>query len=359
MSQHSDKIAEPVAGVPKIVPLKKIQKKIVEPIATSLELQLTQQLTEKTRQLEEMKQQLTEKTHQLEEMKQMMKPLLEIAEKAKKEREAEEERKATAMRKAKKEREVEAVRKGEEIRKAEELRKAQKHAEDTKILLVYGIKVVTPYAEMDKSLKLLIDQYILERPEFEKAKRHRIRTQEQLEYEKTRGFQRSTPASISYLELLLNEAMSKSSEKERKIQEIESQICKIERQNSEKRHEIAQRERVLAEASKAREIAENAPRQEEARKRSAARIQAGEFSIWMKYESAHRYGNPVELITREHHVWSLDRTPITVDGKVCMGPRLGSYWGIVHGETFSWTFTRGLVNRDGKTYDGTYEPQLY
>jgi len=33
MSQHSDKIAEPVAGVRKIAPLKKIQKKIVESVA--------------------------------------------------------------------------------------------------------------------------------------------------------------------------------------------------------------------------------------------------------------------------------------------------------------------------------------
>jgi hypothetical protein len=340
MSQHPATIVEPVIGILKIAPLKKIQKKIVEPIATPLELQLTQQLMEQT--------------CQLEEMKQMMKPLLEIAEKAKKEREAEEECKATAMRKAKKEREAEAVPKAEAARKAEELRRARRHALDVGFLLDHGIQVVTPYAEMDKSFRLLIDQYILERTEYEKTNRRRIRTQETIKFNKVR-----TPASISYDELLLNEVMSKFREKESKIREIESQIREIERQNSEKRHEIVQRERALAEASKAREIAENAPRQEEARKRSAARIQAGEFSIWMKYDNEYRMGTPQELFTKGHHVWTSDRTPITVDGKVCVGPRLGSYMGIAHNTAYSYAIARGLVNRDGKTYDGTYEPQLY
>ena len=111
--------------------------------------------------------------------------------------------------------------------------------------------------------------------------------------------------------------------------------------------------------SKAREIAENAPRQEEARKRSAARIQSGEFSVWMKYQNEHRMGTPEELFSRNQHVWTSDRTPITIDGKVCVGPRLGSYMGVAHSGAYSWVCTRGLVNIYGVTYDGTYEPQLY
>jgi hypothetical protein len=118
--------------------------------------------------------------------------------------------------------------------------------------------------------------------------------------------------------------------------------------------QIQDKERQLAVERKQREIAENAPRQEEARKRSASRVQVGEFSIWMKDQNQ-------ELITKDRHVWCSDRTPITVDGKVCVGPRLGSYMGIDFGSIhFSLCgISRNSVTMNGVTYDGTNEPQLY
>jgi len=102
-------------------------------------------------------------------------------------------------------------------------------------------------------------------------------------------------------------------------------------------------------------------RQEEARKRSAARIKAAEFSVWMKYENEYRMGTPQELFTKGHHVWTSDRTPITIDGKVCMGPRLGSYMGINFGGIhFSMCgISRNCTTFNGMTYDGTVEPRLY
>ena len=124
---------------------------------------------------------------------------------------------------------------------------------------------------------------------------------------------------------------------------------------------IHTKEQQLAVERKQREIAKNAPRQEEARKRSAARIQAGEFSIWIKYENEYRTGTPQELIAKGHHVWSSDRTPITVDGKVCVGPRLGHYMGINFG-AIHWQLcgiSRNSIHHNGVTYDGTVEPKLY
>ena len=123
---------------------------------------------------------------------------------------------------------------------------------------------------------------------------------------------------------------------------------------------IHEKERQLAVERKQREIIENAPRQEEARKRSAARIQAGEFSIWIKYDNEYRTGTPQELLSKGHHIWASDRTPITVDGTVCVGPRLGSYMGVNLGSILpGGGITRGGLTQNGVTYDGTNEPQLY
>lgn len=110
-------IVEPAMRVLKIVPLKKIQKKIVGPVSTPLELQMAQQLTEQTR--------------QLEEMNQIMKPLLEIAEKVKKDAEekAKKEHEDWLAEIAKKEAEEKeaaeekAKNEAEKLRKAEHLRK--------------------------------------------------------------------------------------------------------------------------------------------------------------------------------------------------------------------------------------------
>jgi hypothetical protein len=116
--------------------------------------------------------------------------------------------------------------------------------------------------------------------------------------------------------------------------------------------------RKKAEERKQRDIAEHAMRQEEARKRSASQI-GSTYSIWNRYETP--TGPPQELITKGHHVWLSDRTPITVDGKVCSGPRLGSYMGInFAGIHYSMCgISRGGTSFNGVTYDGTVEPRLY
>jgi hypothetical protein len=116
--------------------------------------------------------------------------------------------------------------------------------------------------------------------------------------------------------------------------------------------------RKNVEERKQRDIAKHAMRQEEARKRSAAQI-GSEYSTWNRYETP--TGPPQELITRGHHVWSSDRTSITVDGKVCTGPRLGSYMGI-NFAGIHWSMcgiSRGGTTYNGVTYDGTVEPRLY
>jgi hypothetical protein len=175
-------------------------------------------------------------------------------------------------------------------------------------LLKLGVEVVMPRADMDESLMLLVRQQLAAVDDYSSGR--------------GRGL----------------------------VREIQDLI-----------REIHEKERQLAVERKQREIIENAPRQEEARKRSAARIQAGEFSIWIKYDNEHRTGTPQELITKGGKIWASDRTPITVDGKVCVGPRLGEYMGInfasIH---FSLCgISRNCITRDGVTYDGTYEPQLY
>lgn len=127
-----------------------------------------------------------------------------------------------------------------------------------------------------------------------------------------------------------------------------------------KQREAAEKLRKAEEERKQREAAEHPMRQEEAKKRSAARIQAGEFSIWNRRET--QMGPTTELITgRGNHVWSSDRTPITVDGKVCVGPRLGEYMGINFGSIhFSLCgISRNCITREGVTYDGREEPKLY
>jgi septal ring factor EnvC (AmiA/AmiB activator) len=143
-------------------------------------------------------------------------------------------------------------------------------------------------------------------------------------------------------------------EDEKRKAEAKRRAEELSKWRKEEEHRKAEEER------KQREVAEHPMRQEEARKRSAARIQAGEFSIWNRRET--QMGPTTELITgRGNHVWSSDRTPITIDGKVCVGPRLGDYWGInwasIH---FSMCgISRNGTTINGVTYDGTVEPKLY
>ena len=270
---------------------------------TPLEIQLADQLKEQAR--------------QMEEMKTMMKSFMEAeaqrnAEAARKAeaRKAEDERKAYA-RKAEDERKAYAARKAEEEYKAEAWRSA------CAFLRRNGIPLGSPRSEMDESLKLLV-----------KLQRSAVKvfSTEQHIKEKKRIF--------------------------REIQDIAHQIYVKELQLAEsieeerKRHEKERKQ--LEEERKQRELAEHSIRQEEARKRSAARIQAGEFSIWMKYEDQYRRGNPIEMITAKGCNWYSDRTPITIDGKVCMGPRLGSYIG-----------SPEHIAITGVKYGGLVEPKLY
>jgi FKBP-type peptidyl-prolyl cis-trans isomerase len=122
--------------------------------------------------------------------------------------------------------------------------------------------------------------------------------------------------------------------------------------------ELERKSKIKAEAARRKE-----ERQENAKKRSAARIQAGEFNIWNRYG---RDGFQALITGKGQHVWESDRTPITVDGKVCVGPRLGYYMGVktesipcgggvIDGRISQSRYT--LVN--GVTYDGSVEPRLY
>lgn len=279
----------------------------VAPAPTPLEIQMAEQLKEQSR--------------QTEVMKQMLDSLLE-AEAARKAEEA--ARKAEeAARKADAARKVEAVRKAEEERKEEAMRKTCAY------LLTKGIKVVMPRANMDKSLTTLLRLQLAAVEDYSKARTGLAAAETQQQWSA-----RFCKCRDLFLE----------------IKDIAGEIDKKEK-------ELA---RPMEEERKQREAAEHSMRQEEARKRSAARIQAGEYSIWNRRET--QMGPTTELITaRGNHVWSSDRSPITVDGKVCVGPRLGEYMGInwasIH---FSMCgISRGGTTFNGVTYDGTVEPKLY
>jgi hypothetical protein len=322
---------------------------------TPLEIQLVEQLKEQARQMEEMKaaikpknkprvasqqivtptpleiklaEQVKEQTRHLEEMKMMLNSFLEAEaerkaeEKHKADRKVEEMRRAEAECKAKKEREAEAVRKAEEERKAEAMRKTCAFLEKK------GIKVVMPRSKMDESLKLMV--------------RRQLATVEDYSNARTAWAAAKTEQQWSARFCVCRDLF-------REIQTIAGEIQKKER-------ELA---RPMEEERKQREAAEHLLRQEEARKRSAARIQAGEYSIWNRYET--QMGPSVELFTKNNHVWLSDRTPITLDGKVCVGPRLGSYMGINLGSILpgGGISRSGYTHGNGVTYDGTVEPRLY
>ena len=324
---------------------------------TPLEIQLAEQLKEQARQMEEMKaaikpkhkprvasqqivtptpleiqlaEQVKEQTRHLDEMKMMLNSFLEAEaerkaeEKRKADRKVEEMRRAEVECKAKKEREAEAVRKAEEERKAEAMSKT------CAFLLTKGIKVVMPRAEMDKSLTLLVRQQLAAVEDYSNAR----------------------------TKLAAAETEQQWSARFCVCRDLRCEIKDIIEEIHEKERELA---KPMEEERKRRELAEHLLHQEEARKRSAARIQAGEFGIWMKYQNEHRTGTPQELITKGGKIWASDRKPITVDGKVCVGPRLGEYVGIDFGSIhFSMCgISRNCITREGVTYDGREEPKLY
>ena len=119
----------------------------------------------------------------------------------------------------------------------------------------------------------------------------------------------------------------------------------------EKRRAVAKRK--AEEERKQREIAEHPMRQEEAKKRSAARVRSGEFPIWNH--------NGCEVVSKGNHVWMVDRTQLVLSNEVCYGPRLGSYMGINFG-AIHWQLcgiSRNSIHHNGVTYDGTVEPKIY
>ena len=309
------KVIVPEAPVPADAP--------VEQAPTPLEIQMAKQLKEQVRQTEVMKQMLAS----LQEA--------EAARKAEEARKVEAARKAEAVRKADASRKVEAACKAEEERKAARMRRTCAFLEQR------GIKVVMPRAEMSEGLKLLVRQQLAAVEDYHKE---RVIAEDQAEWEivNERPYYTSDSA---------HDAQT------RRMGAKMSEIRRIAGEIHEKERELA---RPMEEERKRRELAVHLPLQEEARKRSAARIQAGEFSIWNRRET--QMGPTTELITgRGNHVWSSDRTPITVDGNVCVGPRLGEYMGInfasIH---FSMCgISRTCTSRDGATYDGTVEPKLY
>ena len=311
----------PVAPVKSMVraPIKRPRKVIiavapvsadapVAPAPTPLEVQLAEQLKEQVRQTEVMKQMLAS----LQEA--------EAARKAEKERKADAARKADEACKAK---EV-ASHKAEEERKAEAMRKT------CAFLLTKGIKVVMPRANMDKSLTTLLRLQLAAVEDFSNAR----------------------------TKLAAAETEQQWSARFRVCRDLHCEIKDIIEKIHEKERELA---KPMEEERKRRELAEHLLHQEEARKRSAAQIQLGKYSIWMKYQNEHCMGTPQELIAKGYHVWSSDRTPITVDGKVCVGPRLGEYMGVNLGSILAGGgITRsGYTHGNGVTYDGTVEPKLY
>jgi hypothetical protein len=251
----------------------------------------------------------------------------------------EEARKVEAARKAEEARKMEAARKVEAARKAKEEFKAARMRRTCAFLEKRGIKVVMPRAEMGEGLKLLVRQQLAAVEDYHKE---RVIAEDIADAEMVNEWQ--------------SESDSASDARTRRMGAKMGVIRDIARQIHEKEIELA---RPMEEERKQREAAEHSMRQEEARKRSAARIQAGEFSIWNRRET--QMGPTTELITKGPHVWSSDRTPITIDGKVCVGPRLGDYWGInwasIH---FSMCgISRNGTTFNGVTYDGTVEPKLY
>jgi len=273
---------------------------------TPLEIQLAEQLKEQAR--------------QMEEMKTMMKSLMEAEAQRKadaaRKADADASRKAEAARKAEEERTAHAARKAEAERKAEEEYKAEAWRQACAFFRKNDIEVAMPYSGMDESLKLLVKQQRAAVKVFSTAHR--------------------TEKKFLFYE----------------IKDIAHQIyvkeIQLEEERKQREEERKQREEEHKRNEKARELAEHLVRQEEARKRSAAQIQAGKYSIWMKYEDQYRRGNPIEMIAAKGCNWYSDRTPITVDGKVCTGPRLGSY--IPSHEYTAIT---------GEKYGGTVEPKLY
>ena len=290
----------------------------------------------------QMAEQLKEQSRQMEEMKQMMASLLEAEEvrKAEKARMAEEAYKAEEVRKAEKARKAEEVRMAEEARKADEAYKADEACKRKE--KAWSCPNDGTVRHWTHSGKLYARNFT---NEVWNCNGNIVTTWMGI-YVPALDRIVKGPEPI-YLDEYCDERKTRK--------EREAEAARKQREDTERK----QREDT---ERKQREAAEHSMRQEEARKRSAARIQAGEYSIWMRYQNEHRMGTPQELITKGGKIWASDRTPITVDGKVCVGPRLGEYMGIDFG---SIHFSLCGISRNcythgnGVTYDGRVEPKLY
>ena len=197
-----------------------------------------------------------------------------------------------------------------EIQMAEQLKEQARQMEEMKRMME-GMKIMlNPLLEAEKERNRLIA-------------RRRAEEQRIIEDEKRRAVAKRKAEELS---------------RWRKAEEI---------RNAEEARKQAEEER------KQREIAEHPMRQEEAKKRSAARVRSGEFPIWNH--------NGCEVVSKGNHVWMVDRTQLVLSNEVCYGPRLGSYMGINFG-AIHWQLcgiSRNSIHHNGVTYDGTVEPKIY
>ena len=142
-------------------------------------------------------------------------------------------------------------------------------------------------------------------------------------------------------------------DEKRRIEDEKRRVVAKRRAEELSRWRKAEEDRKAEEERKQRDVAEHPMRQEEARKRSAARVRSGEFSLWNH--------NGCEVVSKGNHVWMVDRTQLVLSNEVCYGPRLGYYMGMNFG-AIHWQFcgiSRNSIQHNGVTYDGTVEPKLY
>ena len=371
-----------------------------EPVATPLELQMAEQLKQQSLQMEEMRKMMEGMMEGMKTIIAKIDPILEAENK----RKAEEDRKVEEARKAEEMRMTEEKHKADAARKAEQTRKANEARDEETLINMYpffrekGIELVMPYFGMDESLLPLINaqQWAVNRYIFS-----HVKNKTEFKYLEKYNLDRVdyTVIKIHEKEKQLAAQRTKQHEEKHKQREEENKQRKKEdkqREKEENQREKERDQRAVTENSMYKEEVRklNASRnplptghgirqEEEVNKQSAARIRAGEFQIWMKciksqhnpYKENPCKEKPYELISKGHHTWFSDRKPITVDGKVCNGPRLGSYIGI-NLESIPWSlcgisrdfishqktydgFSHDRLSCEGIIYDGTEEPQLY
>ena len=211
-----------------------------------------------------------------------------------------------------------------EIQMAEQLKKQAHQMEEMKQMMEGMQIMMNPFLEAEKERKMLIAK---RKAEEERKAEEARKAEEERKAEKARKAEKQWRADTLHRWHKAEEA--------RKAKEA----------------------RKAMEEYKQREIAEHPMRQEEARKRSGTRI-GKEFMIGTYRGGFAQLQPSMEVIygaieKYSRHYWNLDRTSITVDGKVCVGPRLGCYMGIMSREVIS-TYSGGY-----SMIEGSVEPTLY